>query len=153
MPTLTPLEKKILNLLQTNLPLLPRPFQNIGEKIGISEEIVIQTLQSLKERGYIRRIGAFFSSEKLGYHGTLIALEVDPKELPRVANFVNGFPNITHNYERSGSAYNLWFTLLTKSQAEEEHILQQIISDSAVKAHLNLKSEYKSKVNVNFHLK
>ena len=40
--------KEILNLLQGNLQLEPRPFQLIGKQLGLSEEQVISRLQQLK---------------------------------------------------------------------------------------------------------
>ena len=48
MMKLTKLDKEILNLLQGNLQLEPRPFQLIGKQLGLSEEQVISRLQQLK---------------------------------------------------------------------------------------------------------
>lgn len=146
------LDKSILNELQGNLPLSPRPFAAIAEKAGCSEEEVIDRVRALKEGGYIRRIGVFFESGHLGYHGALIALRVTEGCIPSVAQHINGYPGVTHNYEREGS-YNLWFTLHTRSIEEETRILGEIRALDGVENLLNLKVKKKYKINVQFKLK
>ena len=122
---LTDLDKKLLNLLQGKLQLVSRPFKLIGEEVGMSEEQVITRLQLLKEAGYIRKIGAFFNSDELGYRGTLVALKVREGLMEETALFINQFPGITHNYQREGE-YNLWFTLITPNERLRQDILGQI---------------------------
>ena len=85
---LTDLDKKLLNLLQGKLQLVSRPFKLIGEEVGMSEEQVITRLQLLKEAGYIRKIGAFFNSDELGYRGTLVALKVREGLMEETALFI-----------------------------------------------------------------
>ncbi|MBP2633613.1 MAG: putative transcriptional regulator, AsnC family, partial [Firmicutes bacterium] len=70
---LTSFDKELLNILQTKLPISPRPFADLAEVLGTDEIVVIDRLKELKEQGYLRRVGPFFDSVKLGYAGTLIA--------------------------------------------------------------------------------
>ena len=102
MSALTDFDKRLLNLLQGNLPVCSRPFARLGEQLETDEAHVLERLAVLKREGYLRRIGTFFNSERLGYRGTLIALEVDESCLPDVAAAVNLYPGATHNYEREG---------------------------------------------------
>lgn len=148
---LTNFDKSLLNLLQGNLPVCSRPFAAMAEKLGTDEETVLQKIRDLKAAGYLRRIGTFFDSNKLGYGGTLVALKVEPSEIKTVAEVVNKYPGATHNYEREGK-YNLWFTLLTPSQESETKILSEIKSVRGVEEMLKLKSNKKYKINVQFKL-
>ena len=132
MTALTDFDKRLLNLLQGNLPVCSRPFARLGE-------------------GYLRRIGTFFNSEQLGYHGTLIALRVTEKHLVDVAQAVNRYAGATHNYEREGD-YNLWFTLLTPSRHAEEKILADIAALPGVEGYMSLKANKRYKINVQFKL-
>lgn len=109
---LTDFDKKLLNLIQIDLPLENRPFAILAERLGSEESVVIERLKFLKEQGFIRRIGPFFDSTKLGYIGTLVALEVEPDFIPQVAAVINADGGVTHNYERDG-VLNLWFTLFS----------------------------------------
>ena len=149
---LTDLDKKLLNLLQGKLQLVSRPFKLIGEEVGMSEEQVITRLQLLKEAGYIRKIGAFFNSDELGYRGTLVALKVKEGLMEETALFINQFPGITHNYQREGE-YNLWFTLITPNERLRQDILGQIGALPGVEAVMDLSARKKYKINVQFKLK
>ena len=145
-------DKKLLNIIQTDLPLTDRPFAELGKIIGISENEVIERLNELKKSGYIRRIGPFFDSEKLGYIGTLIALKVKDGYMEEVAETVNNYEGATHNYERKGN-YNLWFTLLTPDEAQRDKILNDVRALPGVESAMSLVSKKKYKVNVKFNLK
>ena len=100
---LTTFDKDLLNLLQGSLPVCSRPFAALAEKLGTTEEAVIDRLQVLKEEGYLRRIGTFFNSGRLGYKGTLVALRVDPEKMEAVAKAINRYPGATHNYASTRS--------------------------------------------------
>ena len=79
---LTAFDKELLNLLQGHLPVCSRPFEQLAKELGTEESVVLRRVQELKQEGYLRRIGTFFDSNKLGYHGTLVALKVEPKHIP-----------------------------------------------------------------------
>ncbi len=151
MTELTSFDKELLNLLQGHLPVCSRPFARLAEELGTEEAVVLQRVQELKREGYLRRIGTFFDSNKLGYHGTLVALRVEPEKLPEVADAINSYPGATHNYEREGK-YNLWFTLLTPNERQESSIISEVRTLPGVEDVLNLKAHKKYKINVQFKL-
>ena len=148
---LSTFDKALLNLLQADIPVCNRPFAKMAEKLGADESFVLERVRELKAAGYLRRIGTFFNSNNLGYRGTLVALQVLPSELPQVASAINSYNEVTHNYEREGR-FNLWFTLLTLSTARETSILDKIKNLRGVEDMINLKSNRKFKINVQFKL-
>lgn len=148
---LTAFDKSLLNIIQTDLSLEKRPFALLAEKLEITEAIVIERLKFLKEQGFIRRIGPFFDSEKLGYIGTLVALEVKEDYIPQVAAMINSYYGVTHNYEREGTL-NLWFTLLSPNCEKQEEVLKIIRDLNGVVRLLNLPATQKFKVSVQFSL-
>ena len=145
-------DKALLNIVQTGLPIAKRPFAVLGEQLGSDEATVLERLRYLKDKGYIRRIGPFFDSHKLGYAGTLVAVKVDPESLEAVANSINNYPGVTHNYEREGK-YNLWFTLLAPDKEKQQQILREINSLPGVQRLISLPAGKKFKVSVQFTLK
>ena len=151
MTALTDFDKRLLNLLQGNLPVCSRPFARLGEMLETTEEHVLSRLDDLKREGYLRRIGTFFNSEQLGYHGTLIALRVAEEHIADVAAAINRYAGATHNYEREGR-YNLWFTLLTPSREMEQRILSEIAALPGVQNLMSLKAHRRYKINVQFKL-
>ncbi len=152
MTELSTFDKALLNLLQGHLPLCRHPFAALAEELGTDEGTVLKRLSALKQEGYLRRIGTFFDSNRLGYRGTLVALRVSPECLKPVAEAINLYPGATHNYEREGR-YNLWFTLLSPDQSHEQQVLDEIRALPGVDDMLNLKAKKKYKINVQFRLR
>lgn len=149
---LSSFDTKLLNVLQTHLPLSRRPFAEMAKSLGCDEATVLERLQFLKNNGYLRRVGPFFDSGNLGYQGLLVAVKVKDGFMEAVAERINTYDGITHNYEREGE-YNLWFTLLSPNAEQENQVIEQITALPGVEKLLRLKSKRKYKVNVQFHLK
>lgn len=105
------LDRRLLDRVQTAIPLEPRPFAVLGREVGAAEDEVIGRLRALRgERGVIRQISAIFDTHALGYASSLVAAKVEPQQLERAAAIISEHPGVSHNYERS-HAYNLWYTL------------------------------------------
>jgi len=110
-------DKRILSLLQTEFPVVARPFDALAERLGTEPAALVARVRRLAEGGVIRRIGPVFDSRRLGYTSTLAAARVPAERLAEVAERVSRLPGVTHNYERRGD-YNLWFTLTARSEKE-----------------------------------
>lgn len=119
------IDKKLLTLIQRELPIDKRPFQIIAESLSITEKEVLERIDNLKKEGLIRRIGGIFNSRKLGYTSTLCAAKVPPSKVDYVAKVINSYDEITHNYIREG-IYNMWFTVITYSQDRLHNIIDEI---------------------------
>ncbi len=117
-------DRKILSLINDSIPLEERPFLSVAEQTGLSEDEVIERVRRLKEQGIIRRIGAVISPRALGWHSTLCAARIPEEKIPEYETVVNAFPEVTHNYVRSGDP-NCWFTVI----APDEHRCSSIIRD------------------------
>ena len=148
---LTRFDKKLLNLIQTELPLTPAPFAAVAARLGCPEQQVLERLAQLRDAGVIRRLGAFFDAESLGYRGWLVAVKVEEISLPTVAQAVNAWPEVTHNDERDHE-YNLWFTIQTRTDEEKEERLRQVASMPGVSAVFSLPTTDRFKVNVEFRM-
>ena len=116
--------KNLLNILQENFPLVSEPFKFVAEKIGLTEEEVINILKELKEKGIIRHFGASINSHKLGYITCLCATSI-PKNKEEIAYKIAELPEITHAYLREHKL-NFWFTTVTKSQKELEKLCKNL---------------------------
>lgn len=149
--TLDSLDKQLLNLIQTRLPIVPEPYRELAETLGTSEEDILARLERLIARGVIRRLGAIFDSRKIGYSGTLCALKVPPERIDEVAAVINSFPGVTHNYLRDHQ-YNMWFTLLVESPTQLEATLEEIKRRTGSTDILHLPSARIFKIRVNFDL-
>lgn len=142
-------DRELLNLVQYDIPLTERPYAAVGARLGLSEDEVLERLRRLKESNIIRRMGGVFDSRKLGYKGTLCAMKVPPDKVDRVAEVVNGYLEITHNYLRDGD-YNMWFTVLALSDERVQRILNEIKAATGIKEIVTLPATRIFKILVNF---
>lgn len=110
-------DRMILNVLQEGLPVTSRPYLQIGETLGMTEEETLIRVRRLRDEGFIRRIGPVIDRKSLGYVSTLCGARVSEEYIEAVAEAINEDSGVTHNYERDGEL-NLWFTI-TKKSAEE----------------------------------
>lgn len=118
------LEQHLLNDFQHGLPLVPRPFQVLAEKLGSTEQEVIDTLAELQQQGYVSRVGAVIRANTIGA-STLAAMAVPATELERVAQLVNSYTEVNHNYQREHQ-FNLWFVATAATETELRKVLQDI---------------------------
>lgn len=143
------LDKAILNEIQSHFPIVSRPYAEMGQRTGVSEEEVLSRVQAMVDAGVIRRIGANFTSRKLGYTSTLCAAAVAPELLDRFVDTVNHYPGVTHNYLRRHH-FNVWFTLIAPSPARLNEILQEISRATGVEEILSLPAHEIFKIKVDF---
>jgi DNA-binding Lrp family transcriptional regulator len=143
------LDRAILNEIQSHFPLVSRPYAEMGKRVGATEAEVLARVQALHDAGVIRRIGANFTSRKLGYTSTLCAARVPPENLERFASVVNRYPGVTHNYLRK-HRYNVWFTLIAESPERLAEILEKIRENSGVTEILSLPAKEVFKIRVDF---
>lgn len=83
--TMDDIDRKILDEIQINFPLSPRPLKVLVGRLGLSEKEIGDRIRTLRKSGIIRRIGASLNSRKLGYTSTLCAMKVPEESLEGVA--------------------------------------------------------------------
>ena len=145
------LDRAILNEIQSHFPIDSRPYAEVGRRVGASEAEVLARVVSMAEAGIIRRLGANFTSRKLGYTSTLCAARVAPESLDRFVAVVNRYPGVTHNYLRR-HRYNVWFTLIAESAERLNRILEEISQAAEVEEILSLPAQEVFKIKVDFAL-
>jgi len=150
-PDLTPLDRTILNRIQSDFPITARPYHTLAKQLDIDETDLIQRLQHLKSIGVIRRIGGNFVPEKMGYVSTLCAAEVPEDKIDAFAAFVNQYPGVTHNYTRD-NRFNVWFTFIAPSMKTIERNLADIAEQTGVTHILNLPATHVFKIKAHFNL-
>ncbi len=99
-------DAELLTRLQTDLPVVERPFA----ALGFDEAEVIARIRQLKAEKIIRQISAIFDTRSLGYASSLVAARVDPSRVDEAATVINQHPGVSHNYLRNHE-FNLWYTI------------------------------------------
>jgi len=143
------IDKKILNIIQKDFPVVAEPFMAVAEKVGINEDEVLKRIEQMKQEGIIRRIGAVFDSRKLGFVSTLCAARVPEEKLKDFVKVVNSYPGVTHNYRRN-HAYNVWFTFIAPDETTLKQSLAEIADRTGIPEILDMRATRTFKIDASF---
>jgi len=146
-----PIDRKLINRIQRGIPLVPSPFAAIGKELGIKEEEVLSRLHNLRDRGLIRRLGAFFDPVQMGYVSTLCAAKCPPDKEPTFIAAVNALPQVTHNYRRTGE-YQFWFTIIAPTEEDLERIITSLKMETDVPDIISLRVKRRFKIDAKFEV-
>ncbi len=127
------IDKQIIQATQSGLPLTAHPYRNIAEQIGITADEVMQRLQTMLEKGIIRRIGAVPNHYKLGYrYNGMSVWDVPDDKIDELGGQVGQLDFVSHCYHRPRHLpewpYNLFAMVHGKSQDSVDQQIQ-IIAD------------------------
>ena len=142
------IDRQLLDIIQTDFPITPRPYAELGQRLGIAEEDALARVRALREGKIVRRLGANFQSAKLGFRSTLCAAKVPPEKMDAFVAEVNRHTGVTHNYLRA-HAYNVWFTFIGPSWEAVCETLADITRVTGVEI-LNLPAKKLYKIRVDF---
>ncbi|GLQ30898.1 Lrp/AsnC family transcriptional regulator [Litoribrevibacter albus] len=118
------LDRQLIDEYQKGLPISSRPYLEMAENLGVSESEVIESLERLQNSGVLSRVGPVFNHKKAGA-SVLAAMAVPDHKLKDVAEQVNAFDGVNHNYAREHK-YNLWFVVTAPDQDSLDLALQEI---------------------------
>jgi DNA-binding Lrp family transcriptional regulator len=119
------IDRDIINNLQGGFPLSERPYAEAAAKLGLTEDELIRRLDGLLEKGALTRFAPMYHAERLGGALTLAAMKIPPPDFERVAEIVNGFPEVAHNYAREHE-FNMWFVLATETPQRIDEVIGEI---------------------------
>lgn len=142
-------DRQLINTTQSDFPRDPHPFRTLGDRIGTSEEDVIDHLKKLMDIGVIRRIGPILNTAMIGGSSTLIAMKVPEHKIDDIAARINAFDEVSHNYLRHGK-YNLWFTVSARSKERLQDMIDEI--EELGYPFLNLPVKRMFKIGVRFRV-
>ena len=118
-------DRAIINALQSDFPLCPRPFDAAAAALGLSAAELIDRIARLRDIGAITRFGPFFDAAAMGGAFCLCAMEVPAERFDTVAEQVNALDEVAHNYARA-HRLNMWFVLATETPEDIEAAAERI---------------------------
>jgi siroheme decarboxylase len=117
---LSELEKKVIAAIQGDIPICERPYRELAERIGLTEDTFLETLSELRRRDLIRRFGATLRHQKSGYAANAMgAWQVAETRVEEVGRMMAACRQISHCYRRNPTAdwpYNLYTMIHAESE-------------------------------------
>ena len=115
----SPEEKKIFRALQTHLPLVERPFEQLARHAGLPEPVLLEFARK-HLGGAIRRYMATFRHRKLGVKGNgMVVWAVPLEQLESIGTLAAAQPEVSHCYARN-PAPGFPYTLYTMIHGRDE---------------------------------
>src|SRR3989304_1753428 len=151
MPEFDAVDKRLLNLLQYEFPLVPQPFAARGEKLGLSEGEVLERTRRLRESRVLRHLSAIFDVYRVGYKSSLIAMAVPPQTIDRSAAVISAHPGVSHNYGRDHH-FNLWFVLAIPREQDYEGTVNALAERAGASRTLVLPAKPLFKIDVRYDM-
>jgi DNA-binding Lrp family transcriptional regulator len=118
-------DRDLIDALHGGFPVIDRPYEAVADSLGIGEEELIERLSKLLEAGTLTRFGPLFDAAKLGGAFTLAAMAVPAERFDSVAEIVNAFPEVAHNYAREHEL-NMWFVVGAERPGRIREVLDEI---------------------------
>lgn len=116
------LERKLIELVQGNLPLTENPYASIAQEMGVTEDDVVKMLKALNECGKLKRIGAILRHQKSGFGANAMAVfKVDTDQVDALGEALTQCKMVSHCYERAtfeAWPYNLYAMMHSRQEAE-----------------------------------
>ena len=131
-------DRRLLAALEDGLPLVPRPYQALGERAGLSEAEVIEALRSLVARGVIRRLGLILRHRELGYRANaMIVWDVPDLAVSDAAAVLTRLPYVTLCYRRPRRP-PLWpYNLFCMIHGKDRALVEAEVEEATVAAGLS----------------
>ncbi len=118
-------DREIINQFQGDFPIVDRPFLALAEKLDIAESEVMTRIRFMLDDGLLTRFGPLYNIDKMGGTFSLCAMQVPEDTFEDIADKVNQFPEVAHNYERD-NRLNMWFVIAAESEPELGEIIKRI---------------------------
>jgi DNA-binding Lrp family transcriptional regulator len=106
------LNQQLLAQLSKGLPICSQPYLEIGERLNISENEVIERIGQLQQTGIIKRFGVIVKHAAVGYQANAMCVwKVPENKIDDIARYLIEFPFVTLCYQRPALPewnYNLY---------------------------------------------
>ncbi len=128
------LDRRIINELQGGFPISERPFRDVAQRLDMDEQDLIGRIGLMLEEKLLSRFGPMFNADEMGGAFCLCAMSVPEKRFDEVAEIVNAYKEVAHNYQRE-HRFNMWFVLATEDPEAIHTVCARIERQTGLDVH------------------
>ena len=131
-------DKELIAEIQGGLPLASHPYAEIGERVGLSEQEVIQRIDNLQAGGVIKRMGIVVRHHELGYTANaMVVWDVPDERLDEIGDLLGSQDYVTLCYQRPRRLpdwpYNLFCMIHGQKRERVLQIIDAIVESEGLK--------------------
>ena len=109
-----PLDRHLLAELENGLPLVEEPYEEIGKRLNLTGNEVLERIQNLRSTGIIRKFRARINQRRVGITANaLVAWKRADSPNDDTGSLLASFPCVTHCYERLPAPGRWEYTIYT----------------------------------------
>lgn len=129
-----PLDQRLVTAIQDGLPLVERPYAEIGQRLGISEGEAMDRVQTLLDTGAIKRLGLVVRHRRLGYTANaMVVWDIPDNRVQALATRMAAAPFVNLCYRRPRRPpvwpYNLFTMIHARDRDQVHHHLGRLIDE------------------------
>jgi len=132
----------VIERLQEGIPLSPRPFAEMADSVGMSEDEFLQRVNRLHEEGIIRRLGPRVRHHRLGIEGNIMVVwRVPDEKKTEIGELFAADDHVSHCYVRpsfEGFPYSLYTMIHARDMATAKGIVASLAKQSGLSDYLLL---------------
>jgi len=122
---LTALDRGIINAFQGGFPVMERPFEPAAAAlrehgVDVTGAELCERVRELDAEGILSRFGALVNAEEIGGAASLVAMHAPEDRYEEIAETVNEFTAVAHNYEREHPHLNMWFVVSVADHSDPD---------------------------------
>lgn len=145
------LDKRIISIMQDEFPLVPKPYLEIANKLGIREEELLERLKKYTQSGKIRKMGAVLKHREVGYAANALCAWIIPEDrIEEIGKIFSKFSAVTHCYARVTRPdwpYNFYTMLHANTREQCNSIAEELAQQAGVGEYVMLFSTKEWKKN------
>ena len=127
-------DNRLIAEIQGGLPLAPRPWVEIAQRLEMDEDEVIERVRVLQEEGYIKRFGLVVRHHELGFNANaMVVWDVPDEQVEEVGDALGRQRCVTLCYRRPRRLphwpYNLFCMIHGKDRERVLDYIDQIVEE------------------------
>lgn len=140
----TDLDRKLIRLLQEDLPPGLAPYETMANQLDLSEDELLRKIEDFKASGILRRFGGVVRHHRMGYtHNVMVVWQVPAHQLKRTGLHMAAQQDISHCYARPvypDWPYNLYTMVHGTSRESCDELILKIAGETGIETYQKLTS-------------
>jgi len=125
---------QLRRLLEAGLPLTARPYQQLAEQIGASEETVLEQVRHWNEDGLFRRFGLVLKHRALGFSANaMLVMDIPDEQVEAVGKRLGDAAGINLCYQRPRRLphwrYNLFCMVHGRERQQVAALIEKLLAE------------------------
>ena len=130
---------QLRRLLEAGLPLAARPYQVLAERIGASEEAVLDQVRRWSESGLFRRVGLVIKHRAIGFRANaMLVMNIPDDQVDEVGHTLGQVAGVNLCYQRPRRLpdwpYNLFCMVHGREREQVCRLIDEMLAEHGLSA-------------------